>query len=268
MSRIYLDELVAAARTRVSEAREREPLEALKERARQRPAPSAFRSVLSADGVSLIAEIKRASPSKGDLAPHLNAPDQARVYRDAGAAAVSVLTEPRWFKGGLDDLVDVAALGVPALRKDFVIDAYQVWEARAAGAAAVLLIVAALDEPELAALHDEIQAAGMDALVEVHDEAELAAARRIDAEIIGVNVRDLRTFEIDRDAFVRLRQEMPDTAVVVAESGVRGPEDVRRAGLEGAHAVLVGESLVTAADPWAATAALVEAGRPENLEPA
>jgi indole-3-glycerol phosphate synthase len=267
MTRIYLDELLEAARGRVAEAKRDEPLEAVRERAADVPAAPGFRAALDADGVSVIAEIKRASPSKGDLAPHLNAPEQARAYLEGGAAAVSVLTEPRWFKGGLDDLTDVAALRVPALRKDFVVDPYQVWEARTAGAAAVLLIVAALDEPELALLHDEIRDAGMDALVEVHDEEEVAAARRIGADLVGVNARDLRTFEVDREALLRLQPAMPDGALVVAESGIRGPQDVIRAGQEGAHAVLVGESLVTATDPRSAVTALVRAGRPESLEP-
>jgi indole-3-glycerol phosphate synthase len=258
----YLDALLAGARRRVDEAAAREPLEALRARAGAAPVPPPFREALAAPGVQVIAEIKRASPSRGDLAPDLDAPALARAYVDGGAAAVSVLTEPERFKGALADLADVAALRVPALRKDFVVDRYQVWEARAAGAAAVLLIVAALDEPTLAMLHDEALAAGLDVLVEVHDASEAAAARRIDARLVGVNARDLRSFELDRDGFARLRPELPDDALAVAESGVRGPDDVRRAAYEGADAVLVGESLVTAEDPAAAVATLVEAGRP------
>jgi indole-3-glycerol phosphate synthase len=261
----YLDVLLDGARRRVEEARSREPLDALRARAREMPAPPSLYDALAVPGVQVIAEIKRASPSKGDLAPDLVAPALARAYMDGGAAAVSVLTEPDRFKGNLADLVDVAALGVPALRKDFVVDPYQVWEARAAGAAAVLLIVAALDEPTLASLHDEALAAGLDVLVEVHDASEAAASRRIDARIVGVNARDLRTFELDRRGFERLRPELPDDALAVAESGVRGPDDVRRAAGEGADAVLVGESLVTATDPAAAVATLVDAGRPADV---
>ena len=259
----YLDDLLAGAHRRVAEARADEPLGQLRERASvARVAPS-LRAALAAPGVAVIAEIKRASPSRGDLRPDLNAPEQARAYLDGGAAAVSVLTEPDRFKGTLLDLADVAALGVPALRKDFVVDPYQVWEARAAGAAGILLIVAALDEPTLALLHAEARAAGLDALVEVHDASEVAACHRIGATLVGVNARDLRTFELDRDAFARLRPELPDDALAVAESGIHGPEDVRRAAADGADAVLVGGSLVTAADPTAAVAALVAAGRSE-----
>jgi indole-3-glycerol phosphate synthase len=261
----YLDALLDGARRRVADAQRREPLAALRERAVDAPTPPSFRDALAAPGVQVIAEIKRASPSKGELAPDLDAPRQARAYVDGGAAAISVLTEPDRFQGSLADLADVAALRVPTLRKDFVVDRYQVWEARAAGAAAVLLIVAALDEPTLAALHDEALGAGLAVLVEVHDAAEAAAARRIDAGIVGVNARDLRTFELDREGFARLRPELPDDALAVAESGVRGPEDVVRAAGEGADAVLVGESLVRAPDPRAAVAALVEAGRPADV---
>jgi len=256
----YLDGLLDGARRRVAEAREREPLAALRERAEDAPVGAPFRDGLAAPGVSVIAEVKRASPSKGVIAADLNAPEQARAYVAGGAAAVSVLTEPEQFHGTLADLADVAALGVPALRKDFLVDPYQVWEARAAGASAVLLIVAALDEPTLALLHDEARGAGLDVLVEIHDAAEAAAAGRIGAEVVGVNARDLRTFELDRDGFARLRPQLPDGALAVAESGVRGPDDVRRAADEGADAVLVGESLVRAADPTAAVAELVAAG--------
>jgi indole-3-glycerol phosphate synthase len=260
----YLDDLLAGARRRVDEAARREPLEALRERVIDAPAPPSFHAALAAPGVQVIAEIKRASPSKGDLQPDLDARAQARAYVEGGAAAISVLTEPDRFKGDLRDLADVAALGVPALRKDFLVDPYQVWEARAAGASAVLLIVAALDEPTLAWLHDEALGAGLAALVEVHDTSEAAAARRIGATIVGVNARDLRTFELDRDGFARLRPELPDDALAVAESGIRDPDDVRKAADEGADAVLVGEALVRAEEPTATVAALVDAGRPAD----
>lgn len=263
----YLDDLLTGAHRRVAAARAVEPLAALRARADAAPPPPSFHAALSHPGVAVIAEIKRASPSKGVLAPDLDARVRARAYLDGGASAVSVLTEPDRFAGSLADLADVASLGVPALRKDFIVDPYQVWEARAAGAAAVLLIVAALDEPTLATLNDEARAAGLDVLVEVHDDAEVAAAHRIDATIVGVNARDLRTFAIDRDAFARLRPDLPDGALAVAESGIRGPDDVARAAREGADVVLVGESLVTAADPIAAVAELVAAGHPNHEEP-
>lgn len=257
----YLDDLLAGARRRVADAHAREPLADLADRAARAPQARSFADALRVEGVSLIAEVKRASPSKGPIAPDLVAPEQARAYLEGGAAAVSVLTEPDRFAGSLGDLADVAALGVPALRKDFVVDPYQIWEARAAGAAAVLLIVAALREDELAALHREAERAGMDVLVEVHDAAEVEVAMAAGATIVGVNARDLRTFELDRDGFGRLRSLLPDGVVAVSESGVRDAADVRRAADEGADAVLVGETLVRAADPRAAAAELVAAGR-------
>jgi indole-3-glycerol phosphate synthase len=258
----YLDDLLDGARRRVAEARAREPLRSLAERAVDAPQSPSFEAALTARGVSVIAEVKRASPSKGPLAPDLDARVQAAAYADGGAAAVSVLTEPDQFDGHLTDLADVASLGLPALRKDFVVDPYQVWEARAAGASAVLLIVAALDEAELEALHREAGDAGLDVLVEVHDEQEAAITRRVGATMVGVNARDLRTFALDRDGFARIRAALPDGAIAVSESGVRDADDVRRAAAEGADAVLVGESLVRAADPAAAVRDLVAAGAP------
>lgn len=257
----YLDDLLDGARRRVETARGREPLAALRERALEVPAGPSLLEALAPPGVSVIAEIKRASPSRGPLAPEVVAPLQARAYVDGGAAGVSVLTEPDRFLGSLADLADVAALGVPALRKDFLVDPYQVWEARAAGASAVLLIVAALEEATLSALHDEATEAGLDALVEVHDADEVALTHRIGARLVGVNARDLRTFELDPDGFARLRPSLPGDALAVAESAIREPDDVRRAAADGADAVLVGEALVTASDPAAAVAALVAAGR-------
>ncbi len=263
----YLDDLLDGARARVDAARDREPLESLRERAGGAPPGPSLHAALAGTGVAVIAEIKRASPSKGDLAPGLEASAQARAYLEGGAAAVSVLTEPDRFKGTLADLADVAALGVPALRKDFIVDPYQVWEARAAGAAAILLIVAALDETTLARLHEEAGEAGLEVLVEIHDETEAAVARRIGAAVVGVNARDLRTFEIDRGAFGRLRGQLGDDVLAVAESGVRDPEDVRAAARQGADAVLVGESLVRSTDPAAEVATLVAAGRESTDEP-
>lgn len=262
----YLDELLLGARRRVDAASARESLDALRKRASAAPSGVSFRAALAGAGVAVIAEVKRASPSKGDIAPQLDAASQARAYMDGGAAVVSVLTEPERFKGNLGDLADVAALQIPALRKDFIIDRYQIWEARAAGAAAVLLIVAALDEPTLALLHDEALAAGLEVLVEVHDGSEVAAAQRIGAAVVGVNARDLRTFELDPDAFARLRAQLPDGVLAVAESGIQGPQDVARAAREGADAVLVGETLVRAPDPAAAVAELVDAGRPAGAD--
>lgn len=257
----YLDALLDHARERVATARARRSLPALRDAAQAvAPGPS-LRAALSAPGVSVLAEVKRASPSKGPIAPGLDAAAQAQAYRNGGAAGVSVLTEPSRFAGHLDDLASVAALGVPALRKDFIVDPYQIWEAREAGAAAVLLIVAALDAAQLADLYAEARAAGLDVLVEIHDTDEVAAVHRIGADLVGVNARDLRTFEVDATAFARLRAQLPANAVAVAESGISAPADVHAVAAVGADAVLVGESLVRAADPARAVAALVAAGQ-------
>ncbi len=256
----YLDDLLDSARARVAAAAGRESLADLTARAvEMAPGPSLY-DALAGPGISVIAEAKRASPSKGPIAPGLDAVAQATAYRRGGAAAVSVLTEPTRFAGSLDDLAAVAATGVPALRKDFLVDPYQVWEARAAGAAAILLIVAALDDHQLDLLHEEARNAGLDVLVEVHDDVEVARATRLGARIIGVNARDLRTFELDRQAFARLRPDLPSGVLAVAESGISTSEEIRDAAAAGADAVLVGESLVRAADPAAALAALVAAG--------
>ena len=218
--------------------------------------------------MSVIAEVKRASPSRGEMAEIPDAVALASSYAAGGAAAVSVLTEPQHFRGSLDDLAAVAA-GVPApvLRKDFVVDEYQVWEARNAGAAAVLLIVAALEQDDLAMLLGVADAAGLAALIETHDELEVEraigayeAAAITGRPIIGVNARDLTTLEVDPRRFAAVREIIPEGAIAVAESGVKSADDVRRLAAEGADAVLVGESVATSADPAAAVAALVEAG--------
>jgi indole-3-glycerol phosphate synthase len=256
----YLDRLLDGARRRVADAAAREPLDALRERASDLAPPPSFRDGLAVPGVQVIAEVKRASPSKGPIAPDLVAPDQARAYVDGGAAAVSVLTEPDEFLGVLADLTDVAALGIPALRKDFLVDPYQVWEARVAGASAVLLIAAALDRATAVTLVEHAAAAGVDVLMEVHGPDDLATVADLEVGVFGVNTRDLRTFELDRDGFARLRAALPSGALAVSESGIRDADDVRRAAAEGADAVLVGETLVRAADPVAAVADLVAAG--------
>jgi indole-3-glycerol phosphate synthase len=256
----HLDELVADARRRVRHARDSEALESLVERALDRAEPPSFAEAIAGPGVAVIAEVKRASPSRGPIAPDLDAAEQARAYRGGGAAAVSVLTQPDRFSGSLDDLAAVSAVGIPTLRKDFIIDPYQVWEARAAGASAVLLIVAALDADRLNELLVECADAGLDALVEVHDETEAGHALDAGAVIIGVNARDLRTFRVDRGAFARLRPRLGDDVIAVDESGIRGPEDVGAARRNGADAVLVGEAVVTADDPRTAVALLVSAG--------
>jgi indole-3-glycerol phosphate synthase len=205
---------------------------------------------LRASGSSVIAEVKRRSPSKGALAEIADPAALATAYAAGGAAAISVLTEERRFGGSLDDLRAVrAAVDAPVLRKDFLVESYQVVEARAAGADLVLLIVAALDDDTLRRLHDEARELGLTVLVEVHDEAETERAVALGAELVGVNARNLKTLEIDQDTFGRLAPLVPDDRVKVAESGVFGPDDVARHVAEGARAVLVGEALVKDGDP-------------------
>jgi indole-3-glycerol phosphate synthase len=255
-----LAEQVADSRRRLTAALHREPLAQLRARAEQvSPGPS-FAAALASDGVAVIAEIKRGSPSRGPLAPELDVAGTARAYVAGGASAVSVLTAPLGFLGALEDLAVVASIGVPALRKDFLIDPYQVWEARAAGASAVLLLAVVLDDTQLRAMLDTVEVAGLDALVEVHDEHEMRRVRAIGPAIVGVNVRDLRDFSVENDRFAAVAALRPSGAVLVAESGVRGPEDVAAYAAAGAGAVLVGEHLVTSGDPEAATRRLVEAG--------
>jgi indole-3-glycerol phosphate synthase len=210
-----------------------------------------------APGSSVIAEVKRRSPSKGDLADIPDPAELAQAYAAGGAAAISVLTERRRFGGSLADLRAVrAAVDVPLLRKDFVVTSYQVLEARAAGADLVLLIVAALDDELLRRLHDQARELGMAVLVEVHDEPETERAVALGAEVIGVNARNLKTLEVHQDTFGRLAPLIPDDRVKVAESGIFSREDVQRFVSEGARAVLVGEALVKDGDPQRAVAAM------------
>lgn len=224
------------------------------------PALDALAALAPADRVKIIAEVKRASPSRGDLADIPDPALQARLYETGGASAISVLTEGRKFKGSLADLEAVrAAVSVPVLRKDFIATEYQVLEARAAGADLVLLIVAALDQPVLARLHDFVVELGMTPLVETHSADEIARAADIGARVIGVNARNLSTFELDKDLFGRLVERIPSDAVRIAESAVKTPDDVARYRRAGADVVLVGEALVTG-DPVATLGAFLEAG--------
>lgn len=216
-----------------------------------------FRAALTRPGLSVIAEIKRRSPSRGDLAPGLVPAELARAYEAGGAACLSVLTDEEFFGGSADDLREArAACGLPVLRKDFIVSAVDVVEARLMGADAVLLIVAALSDEELARLHNLTTELGMAALVEVHDEAELERALAVGATIVGVNQRDLRTFEVDHSLAARLAARMPAGVVKVAESGIRDRSDAAALEDAGFDAVLVGESLVTSPDPAAAVRAL------------
>lgn len=218
-------------------------------------------AALSCDDVAVIAEVKRASPSKGALAAIADPAALARDYQAGGARVISVLTEPHRFGGSLQDLASVReVVSVPLLRKDFVVSSYQLWEARAHGADMVLLIVAALEQNALVSLVERAVSIGMVPLVEVHTEGELDRALDSGARVIGVNARDLATLKVDRSIFGRLAARIPDGIIKVAESGVRGPHDLLAYAAAGADAVLVGESLVVGKNPRTAVADLVTAG--------
>jgi indole-3-glycerol phosphate synthase len=248
----YLDRIVAAHRA--AQARDGRDLDALAVRARAAGSARGFQAALTARAeVAVIAEIKRASPSKGLLAPHRDPVTLARTYQDNGAAALSVLTDQEFFRGSADDLRAArAATVLPVLRKDFTVGPADVFDARCWGADAVLLIAAALSPEELVELMALSTSVGLDALVEVHDEDEAERAATAGASLIGVNQRDLFTFEVDPARAVRVAAMLPAGVVRVAESGIRLGEDVRRLGDAGFDAVLVGEALVTSPDPGAA----------------
>jgi indole-3-glycerol phosphate synthase / phosphoribosylanthranilate isomerase len=263
MTETFLERLVASTRTDLADRRVRISLDALRAEAATLPAPRPFAAALRARNdasARLIAEIKRASPSKGLLSEQFDPVTQARAYAAGGTAAVSVLTEPRFFLGALDHLRAVrAAVDLPVLRKDFLLDPYQVYEARAAGADAVLLICALLDDSQLAELLALTCSLGMEALVEAHDETEVRRAVAVGAEVIGVNSRDLRTFAVDTDVVRRLRPLVPLDRVFVAESGIATATDAARARAFGADAILVGEALMRATDPEAKPRELAQA---------
>ncbi len=244
-----LDKIFEAKRTELSETRRATPDDAVIRAASRMPAPRDFVAALRARRPAIIAEVKRASPSKGDILPNLDPASIAREYQRCGAAAVSVLTD-RHFKGSLDDLRAVrAAVELPVLRKDFMFDPYQVYEARAAGADCILLIVAMLDDRTLGRLHRLAHELGMAALVEVHNESEFSRAERMGARLIGINNRDLHTFVTDIAVTERLLRDYRADALVVAESGIDSPEHIRRLDRAGAGAFLVGESLLRGGNP-------------------
>jgi len=221
------------------------------------PARGFATALRAADGLAVIAEVKRRSPSKGDLFADLDPAALARQYEAGGATCLSVLTDEVHFGGSPADLAAARdACRLPVLRKDFTVSVNDVLDARIMGADCVLLIAAALDDDELAVFHRVATEVGLDALVEVHDEAELERALDAGATLVGVNQRDLVTFEVDHERAARMAQAFPDHVVAVAESGVRGPEDAAVLAQAGYDAILVGESLVTAGDPTAAVAAL------------
>jgi len=256
-----LDEILEGVRADLAERQRDVSLEQLKDMARRQQSPLDALAALKADGVSVIAEVKRASPSRGAMADIDDPAALAADYEAGGARVISVLTERRRFGGSLEDLAAVRrAVAVPVLRKDFIVSSYQLWEARAYGADLVLLIVAALEQSALVSLVERAQSIGMLPLVEVHADEELDRAIDAGATVIGVNARDLGTLEVDRSVFARLSPRVPEGVVKIAESGVRGPQDLFQYAAAGADAVLVGESLVTGKDPRAAVADLVTAG--------
>ena len=252
-----LDEIVAGVRLDLAEREAVTSLADLRAALADVDPPRDPMPHLRASGSSVIAEVKRRSPSKGDLADIADPAELAQKYAAGGAAAISVLTERRRFGGSLADLRAVrAAVDTPILRKDFIVTTYQLVEARAAGADLALLIVAALDDDTLRRLYDEACELGLTVLVEVHDEPETERAVALGAELIGVNARNLKTLQIHDDTFGRLAPLVPADRVKVAESGIFGPADVQRFVAEGARAVLVGEALVKDGDPRAAVAAM------------
>jgi indole-3-glycerol phosphate synthase len=253
LSGTCLGEIVATRRQRIGEARARTPLETLVQAAKARSERRDFAAALSGGPLRLIAELKRASPSGGMLRQEYRCDAIAQSYEAAGASALSVLTEERYFLGSLHDLETVrAAVRLPVLRKDFILEDYQIYETVAAGADALLLIVAALPEEDLRRLIELCQGLQVATLVEVHDESELKRALAAGARIIGVNNRDLKTLEVDLETSLRLRPGIPAGSVAVSESGIKTTQDLRSLADAGYHAALIGERFMTAADPGAA----------------
>jgi indole-3-glycerol phosphate synthase len=250
----------------VERARREVPLAELETRAARVSAGNfRFRTRLeerAETGIAVIAELKRASPSRGVIRGSFPVSRLASQLRDGGAAALSVLTEEQHFQGSLGYLAEAAAAtGLPCLRKDFIVDEYQIFEAKAHGAAAVLLIAAALTGPELGTLHSRARELGLDVLCEVHDEAELARVVAVGADVIGVNSRDLKTLKVDRQTHFKLAAQMPKNVLRVAESGIKSGADVRELWSAGYRAFLIGETLMTENDPGAALAQLIAQAR-------
>jgi indole-3-glycerol phosphate synthase len=257
-----LEEIIDGVRADLAEREAALPFDELKRRAAAAtPARDALAALRAESGIGVVAEVKRRSPSKGDLAEIADPASLAKDYEDGGAAVISVLTEQRRFGGSLADLDSVrAAVDIPVLRKDFIVSPYMVHEARLHGADMVLLIVAALEQNALVSLLDRVESLGMTALVEIHNAEEADRALEAGARVIGVNARNLHTLEVDRDVFGRLAPGLPMDVFKIAESGVRGPGDLMSYAGHGADAVLVGEGLVASGDPKGALIKLVTAG--------
>jgi indole-3-glycerol phosphate synthase len=252
---MILDEIVAYTKKELEKKKEVFPLEELWKAAREQPAPLDFGLALSGDGISMIAEVKKASPSKGIIRADFHPVEIAHIYADNGAAAISVLTEPEYFQGSLDYLRDIKdSLGsrIPLLRKDFIFDPYQIYQARAYGADALLLIAAVLSLKQFSELLSLSHELGMKCLVEVHNRFELETALNNGAEIIGINNRDLATFDVDIDTTQRLRPLIPEDRIVVSESGIKTRQDMEKLKDWGVDAVLIGEVFMASADIAAA----------------
>ncbi len=255
----FLDRIVAARLRGVQQAQARTPIRKVQQAAERRHERRDFVAALAGDSLSVIAELKQASPSRGTLRKDYRVREIAQGYEAAGAAAISVLTEEEFFRGSLTDLIDARdAVGLPVLRKDFILDAYQVYESVAAGADALLLIVAALTDAHLRELLQLCQQIQVAALVEVHSEDELDRALAAGARIIGVNNRDLKSLEVKPDTSLRLRSKIPATCLAISESGIKTGVDLRRLAEAGFNAVLIGEHLMTSPDPGKALAELLE----------
>jgi indole-3-glycerol phosphate synthase len=264
---MILDQIVADTRAALPARKAATPPERLWRNVEKAPQRPSFRQALARSGVSVIAEVKRASPSRGAIKLDLEPAALARVYAAGGADALSVLTEEAHFRGSGQDLravrlaLDADGLHLPLLRKDFIVDPYQLLEAKAWGASAVLLIVASVDDALLAALQAQAAELGLDTLVEVHDEEQLVRALALDPAVVGINNRDLRTFRVSMHATRRLRPLVPEDVLVVSESGISEPGQMRELADLGVDAALIGEALVTAPDPAARLAQLKAAGR-------
>lgn len=256
-----LEQLAAYARYRVEQAAKQHPPEEVKRSALALPRGDfAFERALGKPGMSFICECKKASPSKGLIAPDFPYLSIAGAYAEAGADAISVLTEPKWFLGSDTVLREIAAqVQVPCLRKDFTVDAYMIYEAKLLGASAVLLIVSLLREEQLRTYMEICDELGLSALVEAHEEEEVRTALRAGARVVGVNNRNLKDFSVDTENSRRLRELVPEDVIFVSESGVRDAEDIRRLSAMGADAVLIGETLMRTKDKNAMLAAFREA---------
>lgn len=260
-----LEEIIAARLRRVEQAKSRVPVEELRQAAERRSDFRNFRSALSGGGLRVIAEMKKASPSAGLLRKEYLCAEIARSYAEAGASALSVLTEEDYFQGSLEHLREARkAASLPVLRKDFIVDDYQVYESVAAGADALLLIVAALVDEDLRRLLALCERLKVAALVEVHTEEDLARALDAGASIIGVNNRDLKTLEVSLDISSRLRGKIPAGRLAVSESGIRTAQDLRKLNELGYHAALIGEHFMKAKNPGQALSELLEGMRREN----